>query len=63
MSKQKKTYTIAVPVNRACGNQYFEVEATSRKEALALFEAGKAVFLHDEIEVTETGEPEVIKED
>lgn len=57
----KKKYTVTRPVTSATGNQYWTVEASSEKEAMKLVKEGKGVFLDEELEVTNLGDPEIVE--
>jgi hypothetical protein len=54
-------YLIRVPVERAHGEQGWEIEAASPEEALALYLAGdgKAECVYEDLEVEKAGEPTV----
>ena len=59
MSKRKKKYLIRVPVERAHGEQLYEIEADSPEEALALYQTGDHECVSEELEVERCGEPEI----
>lgn len=55
-----KEYLLTVPIERASGTQYYTVKAKSAKDAIRRFKEkpDECIFGHEEIEVTELGEPE-----
>ncbi len=55
-------YRLIVPVEKASGWQEYRVTAESPKEAIKAFQKGEAEFVHEEIEVTSLGEPEILEE-
>lgn len=52
-------YVIRCPIEAARGHQWWEVEASDPKDALAKHEAGKSDFVDEEVEVTGLGKPEI----
>lgn len=53
-------YTIKAKAKKIIGYQYFAVEATDEKSALAKFQAGDREFQDEEFEVVELEKPEII---
>ena len=54
-----RVYYIIVPVTRATGRQFWRVNAESESDAMAQYLLGTSLFEGEELEVQETGDPEI----